>query len=126
RACRRQTHPDQRVRQWGTGPARVRAREYMRDLRRREVARQRAGSGRNFTHIGVGTSRVLPVGVRRPLCWSMRKTTIVSESWLAARRNLPVGSMPKWRGVLPWVGTWATSDTLPRVWLTLKTAMVFA
>ena len=50
---------------------------------------------------GVGTSVTLPVGESSPVCSSMRNVTIVSVSWLAASRNLPVGSIAKLRGVLP-------------------------
>ena len=38
----------------------------------------------------------------------MRNTVTVCESWLPASRNCPVGSMPKPRGVLPWVDLFST------------------
>ena len=34
-------------------------------------------TGRNFTHIGEGTSTVWPVGVSRPVFLSIRKTTML-------------------------------------------------
>ena len=55
---------------------------------------------RNFTHTGVGTGVTARVGWSRPVRGSMRNVTMVSVSWFAASRNLPVGSMPKLRGVL--------------------------
>ena len=54
----------------------------------------RYGTRTNFTHTGAGPVTGAPVGVRRPDDRSMRKTTTVSEPWLAARRYAPVGSMP--------------------------------
>src|SRR3954470_23795078 len=68
---------------------------------------------RNVTHTGDGTVATVPVGVRAPLVSSILKTTTVSESWLAANRNLPVGSMPKLRGVLPPVRSLPAAVSLP-------------
>ena len=59
------------------------------------------GTATNFTHTGAPTSRVCPVGVSLPVFLSMRNTTILSEFWLPAIRNEPVGSMPNPRGTLP-------------------------
>ena len=54
-----------------------------------------------FTQTGVGTCAMCPVGRSFPVRASMRNVTIVSVSWLAASKNLPVGSIPKLRGVFP-------------------------
>ena len=59
------------------------------------------GTLAKVTQTGAPTSRMSPVGVKPPVFWSMRKTTMLSESWLAAKRNAPVGSMAKLRGILP-------------------------
>src|SRR5437016_7942879 len=53
------------------------------------------------TETGAPTSKTSPVAVKPPVFGSMRKMTMLSESWLAARRNAPDGSMAKLRGVLP-------------------------
>lgn len=55
----------------------------------------------NFTHTGAPTSTIFPVGVSWPVLASMRKTTMLSDFWFAAKRNLPVGSISKLRGSLP-------------------------
>src|SRR5512137_2189961 len=47
---------------------------------------------RNLTHTGVGTCVTWPVVWSFPVRGSMRNVTTVSVSWLAQRRNLPVGS----------------------------------
>ena len=58
-------------------------------------------SYRKTTHTGLATSIVFPVGVSRPVFLSIRNSTILSESWFAARRKDPVGSILKLRGVFP-------------------------
>jgi hypothetical protein len=47
------------------------------------------GIGTNVTQEGSEISMDWPVRARRPVVGSMRKTTMVSESWLAARRRFP-------------------------------------
>ena len=54
-------------------------------------------------HVFPGGLIELPVGRSLPVDWSMRKTTTLSLSWLAASRYWPVGSIAKLRGVLPCV-----------------------
>ena len=49
---------------------------------------------------GLETAILCPVGSSVPVCGSIRKTTMLSPSWLATRQNVPVGSMLKFRGVL--------------------------
>src|SRR5437870_5549049 len=49
----------------------------------------------------------------RPFDGSLRKITMVSESWLAARRYEPDGTMAKLRGVFPSVGTSWMGDNFP-------------
>src|SRR5256885_757897 len=56
---------------------------------------------KNRTHEGVGTCALAPFGVSPPLDSSMRKTTTLSECSLATTRNLPLGSIPKFRGHFP-------------------------
>src|SRR4029077_7005638 len=58
----------------------------------------------NVMQTGAGASTMSPVGVSAPVMASMRKVTTLLDSWLAARRNFPVGSMAKLRGVFPMVG----------------------
>src|SRR6266481_8053340 len=58
----------------------------------------------NVMQTGAGTSAISPVGLSAPMVESMRKMTMLLDSWLAARRNLPVGSIAKLRGVFPMVG----------------------
>ena len=58
---------------------------------------------------GLGIWVWWPVGLRWPVCWLMRKGTMVLVSWLAARSQLPEGSMAKLRGV------WPRVDSLPRL-----------
>ncbi len=41
------------------------------------------------------------MGVSWPVFASMRKTTMLSDFWLAANRRVPVGSISKLRGILP-------------------------
>jgi hypothetical protein len=62
-----------------------------------------AGLGIILMQTGLPTLTVWPVGLSVPSWGSMRKTTIVSESWFSARRRDPVGSIAKLRGFLPWV-----------------------
>jgi hypothetical protein len=69
----------------------------------RRILRALQFTGKNFTQTGFGTSTTCPVGVSLPLFGSMRKATTLSDSWLAASRKLPLGSMPKLRGTLPCV-----------------------
>src|SRR6266849_10235720 len=67
----------------------------------------------NVMQTGAGASVISPVGLRAPVVASMRKTTMLLDSWLATRRNLPVGSMEKLRGVFPMVGYSSLSLRLP-------------
>ena len=62
---------------------------------------------------GAGQAMGSPVGVSWPVLGSTRKMLIVLESWLAAKRYWPVGSMAKLRGVLPPVAWKPTSVSLP-------------
>src|SRR5215469_5674896 len=64
---------------------------------------------RNARQTGLGMSPVWETWVRAPLAKLMRKTTMELEYWFSARRNCAVGSMAKWRGSLPPVGTVAIS-----------------
>ena len=65
-----------------------------------------------------------PVGERRPVAGSMRKTTMESLSWLAASSHAPVGSMAKLRGHFPCVGSWPIIEKVASLSLTAKTAML--
>ena len=56
---------------------------------------------KNLTQTGVGTCITCPVERSFPVFGSIRNGTTVSESWFAARKNLPAGSIAKLRGVLP-------------------------
>ena len=47
-----------------------------------------------------------------------------SEFWLAASRNVPVGSMAKFRGVLPRVERWPAAVSYPVCGSTAKIAML--
>src|SRR4029077_8587439 len=67
----------------------------------------------NVMQTGAGTSAISPVGLSAPVVESMRKMTMLLDSWLAARRNLPVGSMAKLRGVFPMVGYSSLSLRVP-------------
>src|SRR5713101_3373835 len=58
----------------------------------------------NVMQTGAGAFVTSPVGLRAPVVESMRKVTMLLDSCLAARRNFPVGSMAKLRGVFPMVG----------------------
>src|ERR1019366_2580746 len=81
-------------------------------------------NGKNKTQVGAKISNIWPVGTRCPVCWSIRNTTILSVSWLTARRNEPEGSMPKCRGVLPWVDTCSTNARVPLAGSIEKIAML--
>src|SRR6266436_7119573 len=78
----------------------------------------------NVMQTGAGASVTSPVGLRAPVVGSIRKMTILLDSWLAARRNLPVGSMAKLRGVFPMVGYSFLSCSVPLAGLTEKAEMV--
>src|SRR5208282_3534781 len=75
-------------------------------------------------HTGEGTSMVWPVGERLPVAGSMWKTTMLFDSWFSARRYIPVGSMAKWRGVLPPVKTCPRDFSVPFFSSMAKTAML--
>src|ERR1700730_2576095 len=62
------------------------------------------GAATKVMQTGAGASATSPVGVSAPVVASMRKVTMLLDAWLAARRNLPVGSIAKLRGVFPMVG----------------------
>src|ERR1700683_1390744 len=79
---------------------------------------------RNFRQTGEPTSNTCPVGVRWPLLASIRKTTILSDFWFSAKRNFPVGSISKLRGILPWVEVYSTGVSVPLPGSTAKTVMV--
>ncbi len=74
-------------------------------------------------HIGFGTFRVRPVGVRRPVSLSILKIAIVLLSRFAANRNCPVGSILKFLGFLPCVDVCSIGVRWPSFWLIAKTAM---
>src|ERR1700740_2214878 len=78
-----------------------------------QLSYKRHGSATKIMQTGAGTSAISPVGVRAPVMESMRKMTMLSDAWLAARRNLPVGSMAKLRGVFPMVGYSSLSFRVP-------------
>src|SRR6266851_6836770 len=78
-----------------------------------DCSARRYGAATNVTQTGAGASTMSPVGDRRPVAESIRNVTMLSDSWLAARRNLPVGSMAKLRGVLPMVGYSFLSWSVP-------------
>jgi hypothetical protein len=82
------------------------------------------GTFTNLTHTGMLTCKVVPVGVRRPVVGSIRKRTMLFEFWFAAMSQDPVGSIPKLRGVLPWVDTCSTGVSVPFAWSMVKTAML--
>ncbi len=83
-------------------------------------------AGTNVTQTGLPASSVSPVGVSLPVLASIRKTAILSESWCAARRNAPVGSIAKLRGVLPPEGVRSTGVSVPFAVSMAKTSMRFA
>jgi hypothetical protein len=64
-------------------------------------------------HTGLGTSSDWPVNVSRPVAWSIANTVTVFESWPPARRNFPVGSSTKFRGVLPRIGSTPVNVSRP-------------
>src|ERR1700757_1492524 len=82
------------------------------------------GLGIILMQTGLLIFAVWPVALSVPFWGSMRKTTIVLESWFSARRKAPVGSMAKLRGVLPWVGSKPTEVSLPVVGSMAKIAML--
>ena len=49
---------------------------------------------------------------------------MVSLSWFAASRRSPLGSIPKFRGVWPWVGVWPVGVSRPVCWSTENRAML--
>src|SRR4051794_38571671 len=67
------------------------------------TAPRHRATGTNSTHTGLGTCATVPVGASLPDSASILNTTTVSDPWFAASRNVPVGSIAKLRGVLPWV-----------------------
>src|SRR5260370_39227338 len=67
----------------------------------------------NVRHTGAGTSTPSPVGVSLPVVASIRNTTMFPDSWFAASRNLPAGSIVKLRGVFPIVGNSPMSLSVP-------------
>src|SRR5712675_161300 len=73
---------------------------------------------------GAGTWTGSPVGLSAPVMASIRKVTMVLDSWLAARKNLPVGSMAKLRGVFPMVGYSFLSWSVPLAGLMENAEMV--
>src|SRR5262249_51176176 len=54
---------------------------------------------------GLATFTISPVGVSVPVVPWILKITTLSLFWFAAYRCVPDGSMPKYRGILPWVGS---------------------
>src|SRR5207245_1609695 len=92
--------------------------------RRREGGRRPQSSATNFTQTGEGTSGTLPFGVKRPVLASIRKTTRLSESWLATTIYEPVGSIAKFRGVFPCVETSSTGVSVPFPASIANTAML--
>src|SRR5580704_4978362 len=82
------------------------------------------GWGTNRTQTGEGTCSSGPLRVRCPVLGSTRKTTISSESWLAASSQAPVGSRTKLRGVFPPVESISTEVSVPSFELIAKTAML--
>src|SRR5712675_2771188 len=86
------------------------------------AARQRTAT--KTMHTGAGASTTSPVGDSAPVMASMRKVTMLLDSWLAARRNLPVGSMAKLRGVFHMVGYSFLSWSVPLAGLMEKAEMV--
>src|SRR5712692_10081016 len=64
------------------------------------VAGYRAAT--NVMQTGAGAWVISPVGLRAPVVESMRKMTMLLDSWLAASRNLPVGSMVSCAEFFPW------------------------
>src|SRR5206468_2761873 len=73
----------------------------------------RYGVRRKVRHTGLGIPSVMETCVSAPVAGSMRKTTMELLFWFSARRKLPVGSMAKWRGSLPPVGTFAVRLNRP-------------
>src|ERR1043166_114854 len=78
---------------------------------------------RNRTQTGLGTSAWCPVGEGIPVLGSILKTTMLFESWFAAMRNAPLGSIPKLRGIFPPVGQWPFAVSFPVAWSTSKIAI---
>src|SRR5262249_44717656 len=63
--------------------------------------------------MGEGTLSASPVAASFPVAGSIRNSTMEFEFWFSASRNLPEGSMAKWRGSLPPVGTSSTCVSVP-------------
>src|SRR6266849_390731 len=89
-----------------------------------QLGYKRHGSATKMMQTGAGTSAISPVGVRAPVVESMRKMTMLLDAWLAARRNLPVGSMAELRGVFPMVGYSSLSLRVPFAGSMEKTLIV--
>ena len=73
---------------------------------------------RGVAYVAIGA----PTGEGSPLVASTRITVTVPESWLPTRRNRPVSSIRKWRGVWPPVGTRVMAPSLPSAAATSNTA----
>src|SRR5688572_11331113 len=75
-------------------------------------------------HPGDGTRAICPVGLNRPLARSIENATMESDRWLAAKRNFPDGSIAKFRGVFPPLGTCSIGSSRPDATSNLKEAML--
>jgi endonuclease-8 len=81
-------------------------------------------ASRNARLTGEITPPVSPTLLKRPDLESIRKVTMLSESWFAASRNLPLGSMAKQRGLFPPLATVSTISRVPLVGLIRNIAIV--
>ena len=78
----------------------------------------------NFTHAGGDTVILAPVACSLPVSVSIRKTTTLFEILLATRRKLPLGSMQKFLGHFPPLGSWPAGVSLPVFASMAKIAML--
>ena len=83
----------------------------------------KAGSGKNLMQTGNGICVSTPVGFIKPVVASLSKITILLESWLATKINLPSGVKAKFRGVLPPEGMATLNVSSPDKLSTAKIAI---
>src|SRR4051794_60449 len=79
--------------------------------------------GANWVQTAFTSGTGCPVGVSRPLDWSMLKTTALLPSWFTAISQRPDGSMLKLRATSPRVSAWPATLTAPDAWSIAKVAM---
>src|SRR5579863_3905495 len=98
----------------------------MRGRRFAGEARQDQFTGVILRQTGAGMDSCFPVGVSIPVWVSILKMTTLEPFWLAASSQCPVGSIIKFRGVLPPDGAIPFQVSLPVAASMEKTAILFA